>query len=174
MLEIEGVRVGRSERNETMTAATATPALTSVQTGHVALNVTDLTRSKAFYQKLLGLGVTAEGWDDTRPWVFLGRDGKLILTLFQQSSGAFSTDTPGLHHLSFQVENMEQVHAAEAIAHELGAPFFHDSVVAHSEGSTSGGIFFADPDGTRLEVFAPDGAQGAPAPSGKAPTCGFF
>jgi catechol 2,3-dioxygenase-like lactoylglutathione lyase family enzyme len=157
-----------------MTAATTAPTLTSVRTGHVALNVTDIARSRDFYRRLLGLSVAAEGNDGDRHWVFLGRDGALILTLFQQSTGRFSTSTPGLHHLSFQVENMDQVRVAESIAHELGAPFFHESVVAHSEGSHSGGIFFADPDGTRLEIFAPQGAEAAPAPSGKAPTCGFF
>ena len=60
------------------------------------------------------------------------------------------------------------------IARELNAPFFHDIVVAHSEGSHSGGIFFADPDGIRLEIFAPTGAEESPAPGGEAPTCGFF
>ncbi|MEO7007109.1 MAG: VOC family protein [Terrimesophilobacter sp.] len=157
-----------------MTTSTISPAITALQTGHVALNVTELERSQAFYQRLLGLSVAKEGTDSNRRWVFLGRDGKLVLTLFQQSSGEFSTSTPGLHHLSFQVENMEQVHTAEAIAHELKAPFFHDSIVAHSEGSSSGGIFFADPDGIRLEIFAPLGAEESPAPSGEAPTCGFF
>ncbi|WP_308466398.1 VOC family protein [Rathayibacter soli] len=157
-----------------MTTSTITPTLTSLQTGHVALNVSELERSKAFYQRLLGLSIAREGTDEGRRWVFLGRDGRLVLTLFQQSSGRFSTSTPGLHHLSFQVENMDQVRAAEVIAHELNAPFFHDSIVAHSEGSNSGGIFFADPDGIRLEIFAPSGAEESPAPSGEAPTCGFF
>jgi hypothetical protein len=35
-------------------------------------------------------------------------------------------------------------------------------------------VFFTDPDGTRLEVYAPSGAEGATAPAGAAPTCGFF
>ena len=56
----------------------------------------------------------------------------------------------------------------------VGTEFAHDGVVAHGEGTSSGGIFFTDPDGTRLEVYAPNGAQSAPAPSGAAPTCGFF
>jgi lactoylglutathione lyase len=157
-----------------MSTPTITPTITSFQTGHVALNVTELERSSAFYQRLLGLSVAREGTDANKRWAFLGRGGKLVLTLFQQSSGEFGTSAPGLHHLSFQVESMDQVRAAEAIAHELNAPFFHDSIVAHSEGSSSGGIFFADPDGIRLEIYAPTGAEESPAPSGEAPTCGFF
>lgn len=43
----------------------------------------------------------------------------------------------------------------------------------HREGAQSGGIFFEDPDGTRLEIYAKDGASGA-APVTGAPTCGFF
>lgn len=157
-----------------MTTSTAANPLTSLQTGHVGLNVSDLDRSREFYQRMFGLQVLQEGTDAKQRWVFLVRDGKLLVTLFQQSSGVFDTATPGLHHLSFQVESMEQVRAAEAIARELGAPFFHDGIVAHAEGADSGGIFFADPDGIRLEVFAPTGAAQSPAPSGEAPTCGFF
>lgn len=154
--------------------STATATLTSLQTGHVGLNVTDLDRSSAFYQRMFGLQVLQEGTDANQRWVFLARDGKLMVTLFQQSTGTFGTATPGLHHLSFQVADMDQVRVAEEAARELGAPFFHDGIVAHAEGADSGGIFFADPDGIRLEVFAPKGAAQSPAPSGEAPTCGFF
>ena len=97
-----------------------------------------------------------------------------MVTLFQQSTGTFDTGTPGLHHLSFQVESIEQVRAAEQVVRELGATVFHDGVVVHGEGADSGGLFFADPDGIRLEIYAPTGVAGKPAPSGEAPTCGFF
>lgn len=168
---------GEEAQRKVVTAAdvaSIAPVLTALQTGHVGLNVSRLERSQAFYQRLLGLTVAKEGTDARERWVFLGRDGKLVVTLFQQSSEPFSPTTAGLHHLSFQVKDMEQVRAAEKIAHELNAPFLHDSIVAHSEGSHSGGIFFTDPDGIRLEIFAPTGAEESPAPSGEGPTCGFF
>ena len=157
-----------------MSTSTVTSPLTSLQTGHVGLNVSDLARSQAFYQRVFGLQVLKEGTDAQQRWVFLARDGKLLVTLFQQSTGAFNTAAPGLHHLSFQVESVEQVRAAERVVNELGAQIFHDGVVAHAEGANSGGLFFADPDGIRLEIFAPTGLAGSPAPSGDAPTCGFF
>jgi catechol 2,3-dioxygenase-like lactoylglutathione lyase family enzyme len=159
----------------TTTSDAAAPSpLTSLQTGHVGLNVTEIGRSQAFYQAVFGLQVLAEGTDADQRWVFLARDGKLFVTLFQQSDGAFSTSTPGLHHLSFQVENVEQVRAAEKVIRDLGATVFHEGVVAHREGASSGGVFFTDPDGIRLEIYAPTGAEDSPAPSGDAPTCGFF
>lgn len=151
-----------------------TVAIKALQTGHVGLNVTDLDRSLPFYQKVFGLEVQAESKEPERRWVFLGRDGKLVLTLWQQSDSAFATSSAGLHHLSFQVETIDEVKAAEEVLRELGAEFAHDGVVPHREGASSGGIFFTDPDGTRLEIYAPTGADTAPAPSGESPTCGFF
>jgi catechol 2,3-dioxygenase-like lactoylglutathione lyase family enzyme len=138
------------------------------------LNVTDLDRSLHFYRRVFGFDVQAEGEDADRRWAFLARDGQLVLTLWQQSDTTFATRSAGLHHLSFQVETIDEVKAAEQVLRELGAEFAHDGVVPHGEGASSGGIFFTDPDGIRLEIYAPSGADTAPAPSGDAPTCGFF
>ncbi|MFB4317753.1 VOC family protein [Actinomadura sp. 21ATH] len=151
-----------------------TVAIKTLRTGHVGVNVTDVDRSLPFYERVFGLEVQAEGKEDGRRWAFLGRDGRLVVALWQQSDAAFQTRAAGLHHLSFQVETIEEVKAAERVLRELGAEFAHDGVVPHGEGVSSGGIFFTDPDGIRLEIYAPAGADTAPAPSGSAPTCGFF
>ncbi|MGW4352936.1 VOC family protein [Nocardia sp. NPDC004582] len=143
-------------------------------TGHIGLNVTDLDRSVSFYRRALGFEQLGAGGEGAQRFAFLGRDGQLQVTLWQQSDGEFSAKTPGLHHLSFQVDTIDQVHAVETALKDLDVAFAHDGVVAHGEGAASGGIFFIDPDGIRLEVYAPSGAEHAPAPSGSAPTCGFF
>lgn len=153
-----------------MTTATA-PVLS---TGHIGLNVSDLDRSVEFYRRALGFEQLAVSGDAQRRWAFLGVDGALMVTLWQQSDGVFSARTPGLHHLSFQVGTLDEVRAIETRLRELAVTFAHDGVVAHREGSASGGVFFTDPDGIRLEVYAPAGAESAPAPTGSAPTCGFF
>ncbi|WP_066897717.1 VOC family protein [Mycolicibacterium houstonense] len=150
---------------------TTTPQLA---TGHVGINVTDLDRSVAFYRNALGFEPLAIDNDGEHRYAFLGIGGALRLTLWQQSNGRFSTETPGLHHLSFEAASIDEVRTVEAALKALGTEFAHDGVVAHGEGTASGGIFFTDPDGTRLEVYAPTGAQTAPAPNGAAPTCGFF
>ncbi|WP_079672299.1 VOC family protein, partial [Mycobacteroides abscessus] len=137
-----------------------------VVTGHIGLNVSDLERSIAFYRQAFGFDELAVSADGAQRFAFLGFDSGPVLTLWEQSSGEFSAATPGLHHLSFQVDSVQQVQQVEAILKQLSTVFVHDGVVAHREGATSGGIFFTDPDGIRLEVFAASGAEQHQAPVG--------
>jgi catechol 2,3-dioxygenase-like lactoylglutathione lyase family enzyme len=146
----------------------------TLKTGHVALNVTDLARSTAFYRTVFSFDVLGERTDGEQRFALLGRDGALVLTLWQQSTGTFGTDRPGLHHLSFEVADIEAVRRAEAVLRGLDVTFAYDGIVPHGEGASSGGVFFSDPDGVRLEIYAPIGAEGAPAPTPGSPTCGFF
>lgn len=151
---------------------TATAA--AFKTGHVGLNVSDLPRARQFYQQVFGFEVLGESTEDDKAFVFLGSGAAIVLTLWRQSSGAFVKDRPGLHHLSFQVDSIDQVKEAEERVRALGARIHHGGVVPHAEGRDSGGVFFEDPDGIRLEIFAATGAGTGLAPHGTAPTCGFF
>lgn len=146
-----------------------------MQTGHVGINVTDLDRSIAFYRKVFGLELlNRPDPADPHRYARLGHDGQLTLTLWPQSTGTFSGDTPGLHHLAFEAADPEQIHRAQAALAQIGAEFAYDGVVPHRDGADSGGLFFFDPDGTRLEISAAPAPLTAAAPSGAAPTCGFF
>ncbi|MGW1765204.1 VOC family protein [Streptomyces sp. NPDC002073] len=149
-------------------------AVGTLSTGHVGLNVTDLARSLAFYRDALGFDLLGEGKEADRRYAFLGRGGVLVLTLWEQADGAFAPAAAGLHHLALTAGSIEEVRAHEARLRALDVVFAYEGVVAHAEGAASGGIFFHDPDGTRLEISAPAGAEGAPAPTVGAPTCGFF
>ncbi|GAA1651779.1 VOC family protein [Actinoplanes couchii] len=143
----------------------------TVTVGHVGLNVTDLARSTAFYQRVFEFEVL----DGDDRYSFLGVGGTLLVTLWQQSVGTFAADRPGLHHLAFQVPDLESVRRAESVLRALGVEPLHDGIVPHGEGATSGGLFFTDPDGIRLEIYTPsiEGITTA-APDADAPTCGFF
>lgn len=146
----------------------------TLTTGHVGVSVVDIERSKHFYATAFGLDISHEGSDADRPFAFLSNKGTLAVTLWQQADREYAPNHAGLHHLAFQVESADEVAAAEARLRELGAEFAHDGIVAHAEGAASGGIFFYDPDGTRLEIYSPDAGHDHDAPSGDAPTCGFF
>ncbi|MFJ3171196.1 VOC family protein [Streptomyces roseus] len=151
-----------------------TAVISKLRTGHVGLNVTDLARSLAFYRDVLGFEPLGEGKEADRRFAFLGQDGELVLTLWQQAEGAYTPAAAGLHHLALSAATLDEVRAYEERLRGLGVEFAYEGVVAHGEGRASGGIFFHDPDGTRLEISAPAGAEGAPAPVPGAPTCGFF
>ncbi|MDX3532800.1 VOC family protein [Streptomyces sp. MB09-01] len=151
-----------------------TTAISRLRTGHVGLNVTDLDRSLAFYRDVLDFQVLGEGKEQDRRFAFLGQDGELVLTLWQQADGAYAPAAAGLHHLALSAGAIGEVREYEARLRDLGVEFAYEGVVAHGEGAASGGIFFHDPDGTRLEISVPAGAEGAPAPVESAPTCGFF
>lgn len=144
------------------------------ETGHIGLNVNDLTRSVQFYEEVFGFQKRGESREKGKEFAMLSNRGKLVLTLWQQSSDGFSGQRAGLHHLSFEVGSIEEIKAIEARLHNLGAKFIYDGIVSHSEGAKSGGIFFEDPDGIRLEIFAPAGAEEYHTPTAEAPACGFF
>lgn len=144
------------------------------ETGHVGLNVNDLERSKKFYEDVFGFEVRGESTDADKKYAMLAHDGKLILTLWQQSAGEFSRDTAGLHHLSFQVKSVEQIKKTEEKLRARGARMIYDGIVLHSEGARSGGIFFEDPDGIRLEIYTTEGLEEYSAPEKGASACGFF
>lgn len=146
----------------------------AAETGHVGLNVSDLDRSKRFYQEVFGFHVTGESTDVGRRFAFLSEGPKVVLTLWEQSQGRFDTKQPGLHHLSFQVGSIDQVKDVEARLRAMRVPLLYDGIVPHAEGRESGGIFFEDPDGIRLEIYATSGAAGHDAPTPGAPSCGFF
>ncbi|MET9467079.1 VOC family protein [Streptomyces sp. NPDC006544] len=152
-----------------MTAVTS-----KLHTGHVGLNVTDLARSLAFYEGALGFEPLGGGKEEGRRFAFLGQDGELVLTLWEQARGGYAADVAGLHHLALSAGSAEEVRAYEERLRGLGVAFAYEGLVAHGEGAHTGGIFFHDPDGTRLEIFSPLADEHLEAPVTGAPTCGFF
>ena len=142
--------------------------------GHVGLNVSDLTRAREFYCKIFGLSVLNQSDAEGHQFAFLGDKEQIVLTLWQQSAGRAGYKQPGLHHLSFQAASVEQVQHAEAELKKMGIKFHHQGIVPHAEGADSGGIYFEDMDGLRLEIYAPSGVKALDSHAPHGPSCGFF
>ena len=128
---------------------------------HVRVTVTDIDRSRAFYDAVFGFDVYAElppdADEETREqlWFVFGgviyqfAGGLLGLRPVAQAGDAFDPDRVGLDHLSFTVADEDALHAAAAVLDELG--------VAHEGVKVDGGmglLEFKDPDGIALEIFA--------------------
>lgn len=142
----------------------------TLQTGHIGLNVTSLERSTKFYQDVFGFKAMLESGAEGGKFVFLGDGQSIILTLWQQSGGRFDGRQPGLHHLSFQLASIDEVEQAEQKLRTMKIALRYQGIVPHAEGTDSGGIYFEDPDGIRLEIYSLTGAGGRAAPVAGAPT----
>jgi glyoxylase I family protein len=129
---------------------------------HVRLTVTDIERSRAFYDDLFGLPVAfevpADADDATREqlgFLFGGviyRLGDSLFGLRPVGKDSFDEDRVGLDHVSFAVASRAELDAAVALLDERGVG--HDGVKDIGAGFI---LEFRDPDNIALELFAPKG-----------------
>jgi catechol-2,3-dioxygenase len=144
MLErYEGGRVSRRQLVQGLAAIAAAgyaaPAEASTFQGvglnHVALRVTNVQRSRDFYQKHLGMPVLHESQSNC----FLGL-GKNFLTLFQNPN-------PGLDHYCIAIENFK----ADAVMEELKRQGLNPN-----RPSGTDRVYFPDPDGLTVQLSSVD------------------
>ena len=131
-----------------MTNSPTIPAIT-----HVAVTVSDLAVSEAWYTKVLGAGPVLD--EDTGPFRHVVyRLGNTLLGLhgFPElaTSDPFDERRPGLDHVAFGCADRDELVAWAARLDELGVA--HGGIVDAGYGS---GLSFRDPDNIALELFAP-------------------
>ena len=141
---------------------------------HVYLTVSDLTRSRTFYEpvmRYLGYEVTRE---TPREVLFsqAERCANTSLRLYAAKPGSrgkrHDRYAPGLHHLAFEAESREDVDGLHLLLSELNAEILDPPGVYYPAGYYA--LFFADPDGLKLELaFTPSPfSSRATSPSGQA------
>ena len=131
-----------------MVVSTTNPSLT-----HVAVTVTDLEASQAWYSMVFGVDPVLD--EDTGPFrhiVFSMGSTLLGLHGFPDlvSTGAFEERRPGLDHIAFGCANRDELVAWASRLDELGVA--HGDIMDAGYGS---GLSFRDPDNIALEFFAP-------------------
>jgi glyoxylase I family protein len=133
---------------------------------HVRLTVTDIGRSRAFYEQVFGLPVAfevPEGADEaTREqlsFLFGGviyqvGAGLLGLRPAAPAGDRFDENRVGLDHLSFLVDGVADLEAVARSLDDLGVAHagVKDLGLAHI-------LEFRDPDNIALELYAPKTAQ---------------
>jgi catechol 2,3-dioxygenase-like lactoylglutathione lyase family enzyme len=98
---------------------------------HIALDVTDVARSREFYQRHLGLRVIRGTGEDS---TFMGADRDFFLTLFR-------ADRPSLNHYCYAIEHYDPADAVERL-----------SAAGLQPRRTGNRVYFPDPDGLTVQV----------------------
>jgi glyoxylase I family protein len=127
---------------------------------HVRLTVTDIARSRSFYDDVFGLPVAFEvppnadeATKEQLSFLFGGviyQLGDSLLGLRPVADDAFNENRVGLDHVSFAVASRDDLDDAAATLDRLGV--VHQGVKDIGAGWI---LEFRDPDNVALELFAP-------------------
>jgi glyoxylase I family protein len=142
------------------------PLIASPGYAHVRITVTDIARSKAFYDEVFGWPIAVDRSADVdQPGVRESPADVYGGTVYQTPSGAlfglrpvaaaedrFDSERTGLDHVSFLVSHRDDLVAAEAALEQLGVPHGQVNDVTDSGIAI---LSFSDPDGVHLELTAP-------------------
>ena len=130
---------------------------TSIQ--HVRLTVTDIVRSRKFYDDVFGWQVMLELPDDadeaTRKQLWFLFDGviyrsnNMLIGLRPVASDEFDENRVGLDHLAFGVGSKDELDAAAILLEDLGIA--HEPI---KDIGTAHILEFRDPDNIALELIA--------------------
>jgi catechol 2,3-dioxygenase-like lactoylglutathione lyase family enzyme len=113
---------------------------------HIALRVTDMKRSKKFYEGILGMKVV---WEPDPRNVYLS-SGCDNLALHESSQGGSSLQEEHLDHLGFVVESVGRVRELEHEFRTQGVKIVHPFKI-HRDGSAS--FYCSDPDGIVIQMI---------------------
>lgn len=141
------------------------PLVSTTGTHHIRLTVTDIERSRRFYEEVLGFAVAAESTGSpedpavrTDPFALYGgvvfeANGMLLgLRPVAAPTDRFDPDRVGLDHLSFTVGSRDDLVAAAA---RLAAAGVAPGKITEMDQFGIAILAFADPDGIQLELTAP-------------------
>ena len=132
---------------------------------HLALTVSDLARSAAFYDKVLGfLGYTrvevpeaTQTVMQTRLLAWASPTGAVTMRPAKGESAQKIHDrnVPGMNHLAFEAESRDDIERMHALLIEMGAQVL-DPPAEYPYFPGYYAVYFTDPDGLKLEfAFVP-------------------
>ncbi|MBM3257381.1 MAG: VOC family protein [Candidatus Liptonbacteria bacterium] len=121
--------------------------------GHIKLAVSDLKKSAPFYAALFGKLGYAQVLDEVDCVGFKTPEGFGIwIEQAEVKNHPYAFGAPGLHHFCFKAKSPQEVDDVHAFLVERGV-FIFDPPAKYPEYTESYyAVFFADPDGIKLEL----------------------
>jgi len=125
---------------------------------HIDLTVRDLATARPFYEAVLGFmgyAVVDEydiGFDmDARDENGLVGSVGILVARGENAARAHDRYSAGLHHLAWNAESRDDVDALYQLLLKIGATVLDAPAAYPKYGPTYYAVFFADPDGLKLE-----------------------
>lgn len=130
---------------------------------HIDVTVADPDRSRPFYEAVLGFMGYAFVDDHPNGFDMDLRDAGGFVTSFgilrargKNAGHTHDRYAPGLHHIAWNAASREDVDALYALLQHIGATILDPPAEYPKYGPGYYAVFFADPDGLKLEyVFKP-------------------
>ncbi len=121
----------------------------ALSVGHAHLRVSDLERSVAFYQKVLGLEVQARYGTEAAFMSAGGYHHHLGLNTWDSlNGGPPAKGSTGLYHVAYLYPSRQEL--ARAVAHVLACGV---TLTGASDHGVSVAVYFDDPDGNGIELY---------------------
>ncbi len=120
--------------------------------GHVVIKVRDLEVAEHFYNQVLGIPIQSRSEVHQMTFFTLGHHHDFAVIAIGADAAAPDADAVGTHHIAFKVGGLDALRAAKT---RLEAEHITVAPVDHH---VTKSLYFSDPDGNALELYA-DGSD---------------
>ncbi len=120
--------------------------------GHVVIKVRDLEVAERFYHGILGIPIQSRSEAQQMTFFTLGDHHDFAVIAIGKEAAAADTKAVGTHHIAFKVEGIDALREAKEHLESEGI------AVAPVDHHVTKSLYFGDPDGNALELYA-DGSD---------------
>jgi catechol 2,3-dioxygenase len=116
--------------------------------GHVVIKVRDLKVAEQFYNQVLGISIQSRSEAEQMIFFTLGQHHDFAVIAIGAEAAPPNPDAVGTHHIAFKVGGIDDLREAKARLEAVGV------TVAPVDHHVTKSLYFSDPDGNALEIYA--------------------